>query len=186
MVREVGVANSRIVNGDVPFPMRLDGWEKKGSCILPLLYQRHPSRHPWNSCVPRRRINTPSPFSSFPSCPFFLLFSLYLLLPSFCVPVSSGWTAMSFVLLYLRLEHHQQRWYRFGSRDFTRLTVYFHVYKQAGSLVAIYFETRWTCRFQLASRKGQQSFRLFAVSSFYVSPATIRNDPGRWINFVIL
>lgn len=96
-------------------------------------FQRHPSRHPWNSCVPRRRINTHTyPTKRFlRSCPFFLSFlalssSSIVPCPRFprcrdvvCLTISFPWTPSPPPSTQSRL-----------SRGFTRLTVYFHVYKQ--------------------------------------------------------
>lgn len=119
------VANSWIVNGGAPFPMRAGGLAASWRC-----FQRHPSRHPWNSCVPRRRINT-HPTKGFPrSCPFFLSFlalSSSSIVPCpcarcrdvVCLTISSPWTPSPPPSYNPRL-----------SRGFTRLTVYFHVYKQ--------------------------------------------------------
>lgn len=93
-------------------------------------FQRHPSRHPWNSCVPRRRINTHTPIPPkrfLRSCPFFL--SFLALSSSSIVPVSPFPSLPRCRLSYyisLPPEHHPPRL----SRGFTRLTVYFRVYKQ--------------------------------------------------------
>lgn len=142
------VANSWIVNGGAPFPMReWEGWSHPGA-----VSKRHPSRHPWNSCVPRRRINTHThPTKGFPrSCPFFLSFlalSSSSIVPCPRFPVLGA--AMSFVLLYLRPEHHHHH-PRTISPPLSRLHEINCILSrlQARSLAAIYFEARSTCRIE--------------------------------------